>query len=108
MTEDARYIRVRPFLYFETAKTPSHGVIVETPKEHLLLRREPDNNVDGLAHAIIGAAIEVHRALGPGFLESVYEEALCVEMGLRGIPFERKVKIAVTYKEHSVGERRLD
>ena len=42
---------------------------------------------DPLTEAIIGAAIEVHRHLGPGLLESIYEEALCIEMELRGIPF---------------------
>jgi GxxExxY protein len=71
-------------------------------------RAEPPEEVDRLAHAVIGAAIEVHRRLGPGFLESVYEEALCVELRLRGIPFERQVKIGVTYKGEVVGEARLD
>ena len=47
---------------------------------------EPDEAIDRCAHAVIGAAIEVHRLLGPGFLESVYEEALCVELGLRSNP----------------------
>lgn len=48
--------------------------------------------------AIIAAAIEVHRALGPGLLESVYEECLCRELELRGIPFSRQVPIPVEYK----------
>ena len=42
---------------------------------------------DALTHAIIGAAIEVHRVLGAGLLESIYEEALCVEFSQRGIKF---------------------
>lgn len=71
-------------------------------------RGEPGEEVDRLAHEVIGAAIEVHRTLGPGFLESVYEEALCVEMGLRGIPFARQTTISVNYKGHPVGEGRLD
>ena len=48
--------------------------------------------------AIIGAAIEVHRALGPGLLESAYEECLCRELTLRGIPFERQRPLPVEYK----------
>jgi GxxExxY protein len=69
---------------------------------------EPQESLDRLAHAVIGAAIEVHRLLGPGFLESVYEEALCLELGLRHIPFERQKCVAVSYKGHPVGEGRLD
>jgi len=46
--------------------------------------------VNQLKEAIIGAAIEVHRALGPGLLESAYEECLCRELDLRRIPFERQ------------------
>jgi GxxExxY protein len=48
--------------------------------------------------AIIGAAMEVHRALGPGLLESTYEMCLCQELSLRGIPFQRQVPIPVEYK----------
>ena len=69
---------------------------------------EPGKELDELAHQVIGAAIEVHRRLGPGFLESVYEQALCVELELRGIPFECQVPIAVEYKGRSVGQARLD
>ena len=61
-----------------------------------------------LTGVVIGAAIEVHRVLGPGFLESVYEEALCVELQLRGIPFKRQPVVAVNYKGRLVGEGRLD
>jgi GxxExxY protein len=69
---------------------------------------EPNSELDRLAHDVIGAAIEVHRILGPGFLESVYEEALCVELGLRGIQFVRQYQSSVDYKGHAVGEHRLD
>jgi len=51
-----------------------------------------------LTERVIGAAIEVHRALGPGLLESAYEECLCHEMYLRGISFERQVPLPVEYK----------
>lgn len=70
--------------------------------------REPDPECDDLARAVIGAAIEVHRHLGPGFLEAVYEEALCLELRLRQIPFERQKPIKVEYKGQYVGEGRLD
>jgi GxxExxY protein len=57
---------------------------------------------------VIGAALEVHRVLGPGFLETVYEEAIAIEFGLQGIPFERQKPINVSYKGRPVGEGRLD
>jgi len=71
-------------------------------------RTEPSGALDQLARAVIDAAIEVHRMPGPGYLESVYEEALCIELSLRGIPFLRQVLVAVDYKGHPVGESRLD
>ena len=52
-----------------------------------------------LSGEIIGAAIEVHRVLGPGLLESLYEEALVVELGLRNIKVARQVEVPVDYKE---------
>ncbi len=53
---------------------------------------------DPLSEQIIGAAIEVHRHLGPGLLESAYEECLCHELSLRGIPFQRGIAVPVIYK----------
>lgn len=53
---------------------------------------------DARTHAIIGAALEVHRILGPGFLEAVYHEALRKELGLRNIPFRMQCEIPVFYK----------
>lgn len=55
-------------------------------------------NLNELTDAIIGAAMEVHRMLGPGLLESTYEMCLCRELSMRGIPFERQVPIPVEYK----------
>ena len=51
-----------------------------------------------LTHAIIGAAIEIHRELGPGLLEAVYEECLAQEMTVRGIPFERQKPVPLVLK----------
>ena len=70
--------------------------------------REPDSETDALAHAVIGASIEVHRQLGPGFLEQIYEEALCVELRLRDVPFQRQKLVKAEYKGVYVGEGRLD
>jgi len=55
-------------------------------------------NLNELTDAIIGAAMEVHRTLGPGLLESTYEMCLCRELSIRGITFERQVPIPVEYK----------
>ena len=50
-----------------------------------------------LSHEIIGAAIEVHRVIGPGLLESIYEFALCRELWLKGVEVERQVSVPVSY-----------
>ena len=55
------------------------------------------------SHEIIGAAIEVHRWLGPGLLESLYEAALCKELRLRGMMVNPQVSLPVTYKRRGVG-----
>jgi GxxExxY protein len=70
--------------------------------------KEPSPELDGLAKSVIDAAIEVHRQLGPGFLESVYEEALAVELTVREILFERQKSVAVSYKGRVVGDGRID
>jgi len=57
---------------------------------------------------IIACAIRVHRALGPGFLEAVYEEALAVEFALSGIQFIRQHPVPLFYRDHQVEEHRLD
>jgi GxxExxY protein len=58
---------------------------------------------DPLTGAVIGAAIEVHRVLRPGLLESVYERCLCRELELRGIPYRRQVGLPVVYKGEELG-----
>nr|UXE44508.1 hypothetical protein Hi04_10k_c2476_00022 [uncultured bacterium] len=60
--------------------------------------RRGSEELDELTEAIIGSAIEVHRALGPGLLESTYEMCLCRELSIRGLQFERQVPIPVEYK----------
>ena len=70
--------------------------------------KEPSPELDELARGLIDAAIEVHRHLGPGFLESVYEESLVHELAIRQIPFERQRPVAVKYKAQAVGEGRID
>lgn len=69
---------------------------------------EPPQELDAVASRVIGAALEVHRQLGPGLLESLYEEALYVELKLRGIGVERQKPLAVIYKGRPIGEHRLD
>ena len=63
---------------------------------------------DELTEKIIGAAIEVHKLLGSGLLEAIYEEALCHELYLRGLSFQRQVEVAVRYKDKLIQGQRLD
>ena len=70
--------------------------------------REPDETSDRLAGAVLDAALEVHRHLGPAFAESIYENALCHELTDRGVTFDRQVRVAVRYKGQLVGEGRAD
>jgi GxxExxY protein len=69
-------------------------------------------NYDGfsvdITDQIIGCAIEVHRHLGPGLLESVYESALCLELKSVGLPFTRQVGVPVYYKGELIAEHRPD
>src|SRR5688572_27834431 len=67
-----------------------------------------DETAEQLAHAVIGAAIEVHRLIGPGQPESVYENALSHELALRNISHQRQVPIPIVYKGLEVGEGRAD
>ena len=64
--------------------------------------------MDELTEKIIGAAIEVHNILGPGLLESIYEEALCCEFDLRSIKYQRQVERDIVYKGHTIKGQKLD
>jgi len=61
--------------------------------------RDTEAQRDSLTHKVIGAAIEVHRALGPGLLESAYEECLCYELSSVGLVFRQQVELPVLYKK---------
>ena len=61
-----------------------------------------------LTDRVIAAAIRVHKELGPGFLELMYEEALAIELAAAGITFERQKLLPIFYREHLIGEHRLD
>jgi GxxExxY protein len=64
--------------------------------------------LNAITEQIIGCAIEVHKNLGPGLLESIYEKALCCELDLRGIKHESQVMVPILYKGKLLGEHRLD
>lgn len=66
------------------------------------------NQNNEITEKIIGCAIEVHRTLGPGLLESIYEKALCYELESKGILFKSQVLVPVIYKNSCMGELRLD
>ena len=63
---------------------------------------------DPLTKEIIGAAIEVHKSIGPGLIESIYEEALCYELYLRGIEYSRQIPTDVMYKGRIIKGQRID
>jgi len=67
-----------------------------------------DEELNRLTERIIGCAIEVHRHLGPGLLEAVYEAALCAELDLTGLPYQRQAVYPIVYKGRPIGEHRLD
>ncbi len=64
--------------------------------------------LEDLIRRVIGAAIEVHRHLGPGFIESIYQKAMCYELGMLGITFEKEKELIIRYKDLDITGQRLD
>ena len=62
------------------------------------MERKFNGDLDAISGAVTGAAIEVHRCLGPGLLEGIYEQALCHKLALRRVPFQRQQRVPVVYK----------
>ena len=82
---------------------------MESTTQRVLPGTEPPfSEMSLLIDSVIGAAIVVHRALGPGFIEGIYENALCLELNRCGIPHVRQHEIKVTYDGQLVGLHRLD
>ena len=69
---------------------------------------EVDPALNELSHKIIGAAMEVHRRLGAGLDESLYQKAMCIELRFRGLQFSREVRVQVEYRGEAIGDKRLD
>jgi GxxExxY protein len=84
----SKFVSVHPFEIFTTENTEDHG----TPREFFMLEHQ------ALTERIIGLAIEVHRIVGPGLLESVYAECMALELARAGISFEAQVTMPVIYK----------
>jgi len=78
-------------------KHPNQGDLIEPPR-----------HLDEYARKVIEAALTVHRHLGPGFPEGVYEEALVIELAVRGISFQRQLEIPITYNGHAIARFQLD
>ena len=70
--------------------------------------REPPPELDAVAHQVIGAAIEVHRALGPGLPEEAYQRAMELELTARGIPFEAQRIVEIIYRNVVVARGKID
>jgi GxxExxY protein len=75
---------------------------------HQSPQRKTADDINSITERVIGCAIQVHKHLGPGLLESIHESALCVEFDLAGLRYQRQVPMPVTYKSRTIGECRLD
>lgn len=81
---------------------------MDAETQHVDFDDEPDAELNRWSNSIIGAAIEVHKEMGPGYSEDNYESALALEFQTRGIPFVRQFPIRVLYKGTPVGSGRAD
>jgi GxxExxY protein len=88
----SKFVPVHPFEIFTTENTEDHG----TPREFFMLEHQT------LTETIIGLAIEVHRTVGPGLLESVYAECMALELAHAGISFQGQVTVPVIYKGKTI------
>lgn len=69
---------------------------------------DPDSEINALAAELVEAATTVHQYFGPGFQETVYLDAMCIELGYRGVPFMRQVPVNLVYRGMPVGEGLVD
>lgn len=67
-----------------------------------------DKKLNTLTEKIIGCAISIHKSLGPGLLESIYEKALCIELKHADLKFEKQKSLPVLYRGESVGDFKID
>jgi GxxExxY protein len=84
------------------AETTGHAETTTGPQRH------GDTEINALTQRIIGCAIEVHRVLGSGLLEPVYETAMCIEMDAAGLAYARQVRLPAHYKGRLLGHYRID
>ena len=75
-------------------------------KNHVQTRNEEE--INALTHKIIGCAMQVHRTLGNGFQEVIYQRALAIELAFQGITFAREMEMDLFYREQHTGTRRVD
>ncbi len=72
------------------------------------MNRIDEEDINGLTHKIIGCAMQVHRVLGNGFQEVIYQRSLAIEMSYAGLEFEREREMEIFYRDEAVGSRRVD
>lgn len=65
-------------------------------------------DINKITHKIIGCAMQVHRTLGNGFQELIYQRALAIEMTLEGLSFQREMEMPIFYRDEQIGTRRVD